>query len=216
MVLTGGIASGKTAVSDRFSQLGVPVIDSDLIAREVVAPGAPALQEIAAEFGADMLMDDGRLDRRKMRQRVFQDDGARNRLESILHPKIFRSMQEAIDALQDVTYCVVVIPLYAERMKDTDFADYVLVVDVPRALQMARLVARDGIDEAMALAMVDAQAPRSERLALADRIIRNDGTLADLDQQVSQVHREILTLLNSRETGALPLSRETKENGTLP
>jgi dephospho-CoA kinase len=191
--LTGGIGSGKTAVSDRFAHYGVPVIDTDLIARELVEPGQPALAEIAAEFGPECLDNEGRLNRAHLRQRVFADEADRRRLEAILHPRIRAVARERIAALT-TPYCLLVIPLLAETGM-TDLVDRVLVVDVSEAEQTRRVMARDRIDETQARRILVAQASRSQRLALADEVVENSGDFASLDQQIAKLHRHYLQIV---------------------
>jgi dephospho-CoA kinase len=190
VALTGGIASGKSAAADRFAALGVPVLDADVIARELVAPGGAALAEIVAAFGPAALAADGALDRRAMRSRVFADADARRRLEAILHPRI-RALLQQRAAEAPAPYAVVVVPLLVES-GSYGWVDRVLVVDVPRALQRARLIARDGVAPELADAMLDAQAPRERRLALADDVVDNTGTPAELDAKVQALHRKYL------------------------
>ena len=190
--LTGGIGSGKTAVSDRFARLGAPVIDTDLLARELVEPGQPALAEIVAAFGSDCLDRDGRLHRARLRERVFADPTGRRRLEAILHPRIRTLAREQIAHLT-TPYCLLVIPLLAETGM-TDLVDRVLVVDAPEAEQIRRVMARDGVTEEQARRVLAAQADRSQRLALANEIVENAGDLAALDHQVAALHQYYLTL----------------------
>jgi dephospho-CoA kinase len=190
--LTGGIGSGKTAVSDRFARHGVPVIDTDLLARELVEPGQPALAAIVAEFGSDCLDDRGRLRRADLRERVFADPAGRQRLEAILHPRIRALARERIAALT-APYCLVVIPLLAETGM-TDLVDRVLVVDVPEAEQIRRVMVRDHLDEARARRILAAQAPRARRLALANEILDNAADLEHLDRQVADLHQRYSTL----------------------
>ncbi|MDQ5908870.1 MAG: dephospho-CoA kinase [Pseudomonadota bacterium] len=190
--LTGGIGSGKTVVSDRFASYGVPVIDTDVLARELVEPGQPALAEIVAEFGPDCLDDGGRLNRAVLRERVFIDDAGRRRLEAILHPRI-RALARVRIAALNAPYSLLVIPLLAETGM-TDLVDRVLVVDVAEAEQVRRVMARDGIDEAQARRILAAQANRSRRLALADDVLENFGDLAELDQRIADLHQYYLRL----------------------
>jgi dephospho-CoA kinase len=190
--LTGGIGSGKTAVSDRFARLGVPIIDTDLLARELVEPGQPALADIVAEFGPDCLDSEGRLHRACLRERVFADPAGRRRLEAILHPRIRALARERIVS-GTAPYCLLVIPLLAETGM-TDLVDRVLVVDAPEAEQVRRVMARDGVAEEQAHRILAAQASRRQRLALADEIVENAGDLAALDHQVATLHRHYLTL----------------------
>jgi len=191
--LTGGIGSGKTAVSDRFARHGVPVIDTDLIARELVEPGQPALVDIAAEFGVECLDNEGRLNRAHLRQRVFADEASRRRLEAILHPRIRIVARERIAALT-TPYCLLVIPLLAETGM-TDLVDRVLVVDVSEAEQIRRVMARDRIDETQAQRILVAQASRSQRLALADEVVENSGDFASLEQQIADLHQHYLQIV---------------------
>lgn len=190
--LTGGIGSGKTAVSDRFARWGVPIVDTDLLARELVEPGQLALMDIVAEFGPDCLNGDGRLHRARLRERVFADPGGRRRLEAILHPRIRVLARERIAGLS-APYCLLVIPLLAETGM-TDLVDRVLVVDAPEAERVCRVMARDGINETQARRILAAQADRDRRLALANEIVENAGDLAALDQRVAALHRHYSTL----------------------
>lgn len=196
VALTGGIASGKSAVAERFAALGVAIADADIVAREVVQPGAAALAEIVEAFGADVLDASGALDRRAMRSRVFADATARRRLESILHPRIRALLRErSVEAT--APYALVVVPLLVEGGR-YEWIDRVLVVDVTRDVQKARLVARDGITPELADAMLDAQASREQRLAAADDIIDNSGTPADLDAKVQTLHAQYLARAASK------------------
>jgi dephospho-CoA kinase len=185
VVLTGGIASGKTAASDRFAQLGAPVIDTDRIARDVVEPGSDGLAAVEREFGA-AIVKDGALDRAALRERIFDDADARKRLESILHPRIADEARRRI-AEVDAPYAILVVPLLIESGLFGD-ADRVLVVDVPEDVQIQRLMERDGIARDRAEAALAAQASRGQRLARADDIIVNTGSLADLAAEVDRLH----------------------------
>ena len=184
--LTGGIASGKSAVTDRFIAHGVTVADADVAARAVVEPGTAALNDIVTAFGAGLLRPDGRLDRGALRARVFADDDARRRLEAILHPPIRAALHRAC-AEAAGPYAVVAIPLLAEggARNAYPWLDRILVVDVPVESQRARLMQRDGVDAALAERMLAAQASRRERLAIADDVIVNDGPLQRLDAHVA-------------------------------
>lgn len=190
--LTGGIASGKSAVADAFAMRGVAVIDTDLIARELVEPGTPALAEIRATFGDSILDSAGKLDRKQLRSLVFSDPEKRRTLEGLLHPLIAREMHTRAAAAGGV-YQLIVVPLLVEAGLATDF-DRVLVVDCPATLQMSRLIARDNETETTARAMLDAQSARGQRLAQADDIIVNDGDLVALDTAVGKLHR-VYTML---------------------
>lgn len=190
--LTGGIGSGKTAVSDYFARYGVPVVDTDMIARELVEPGQPAWVEIAAEFGQECLDSAGRLNRAALRERVFADEASRRRLEAILHPQIRAAARKRIAALT-APYGLLVIPLLAETGM-TDLVDRVLVVDVAEAEQIRRVMARDQIDEAQARRILAAQASRAQRLALADEVLQNEGDFEDLERRVADLHQHYLRL----------------------
>jgi len=192
IVLTGGIASGKTAVSDCFARLGVPIIDTDLIAREVVEPGQPALDHIVEVFGAGFLNTDGRLNRQKMRQAIFSNPHQKSRLEAILHPRIAEEVARRVREL-DVPYCILVIPLYAESSAYT-WIDRVLVVDVKEEMQIERVVARDKISRNQAKSILSAQTSRQDRLALADDIIDNSSNLTELQDKVEVLHNNYLKL----------------------
>ena len=183
VALTGGIASGKSTVADLFAARGVPVIDTDVIAREVVEPGTPALAAVVEAFGPEVLGADGRLDRRRMRERIFGDAAARRRLEGILHPAIRAEMARRSLAAGG-PYQVLVIPLLAEGGR-RDHVDRVLLVDVPEELQVERLMLRDGVSREQAAASLGAQAGRAARLAIADDVILNTGRADDLDHEVT-------------------------------
>jgi len=188
VALTGGIASGKTAVSDAFAALGAPVVDTDVIAREVVAPGSAGLERVRREFGNGVIAADGSLDRAALRGVIFSDRDARARLEAILHPLIER---EARDRLEKVNapYAVLVVPLLVETGLFRD-AERVLVVDVPEEVQIQRLAARDGVERARAEAALSAQVSREQRLRHADDVIENTSTLEALARQVAELDQE--------------------------
>jgi dephospho-CoA kinase len=196
VALTGGIASGKSAVSQRFAELGAPVVDTDVIAREVVEPGSSGLAEIEREFGRDV-MDGDALDRAALRRRIFDDRAARARLERILHPRIAAEAERRIAAL-DAPYAVLVVPLLVETGLFGD-ADRVLVVDVPESVQMQRLMDRDGVDRDDAEAALRAQADRRHRLARADDVIVNTGSPDELRAEVDRLDRIYRDLASSSE-----------------
>jgi dephospho-CoA kinase len=196
VALTGGIASGKSTVANLFAEFGVPLIDTDIIARQVVEPGRPALAAVVAAFGTDMLDADGRLDRRRMRERIFSDPAAKRRLEAILHPAIRLEMERQSSTAQG-SYQVLVIPLLTEG-KRRDHVDRVLLVDVPEELQIQRLMMRDGVTHAQAEASLNAQATRAERLAAADDVVRNTGRVDDLREAVANLHQKYLALAAAR------------------
>lgn len=184
--LTGGIASGKTAVGRAFEALGIVVADADLAAREAVAAGSTGLAEVVAAFGPDILAADGSLDRAAMRQRVFGDDGARKRLEAIVHPRVRETLMRQC-AQAPGAYAIAAIPLLAEVGGRIAYPwlQRFLVVDAPVETQRARLIQRDGIDAALADRMIAAQATREQRLAIADDVIVNSGSLDDLQRHVA-------------------------------
>ncbi|MBI5042054.1 MAG: dephospho-CoA kinase [Gammaproteobacteria bacterium] len=193
--LTGGIGSGKSTVAALFAARGVPVIDADVIARELVAPGQPALADIVATFGTDILDANGQLDRARLRARVFNDDAQRQRLEAILHPRIQAVMAERA-AAQTTPYVLLVIPLLFEAGQ-RDLVDRVLVVDVPVAQQGERVAARDHLPVEQIEAIFAAQLNREQRVAGADDIIDNSGDVAALERQVDALHHRYLSLANS-------------------
>lgn len=190
VALTGGVASGKTSVSDGLAELGAPVIDTDLIAREMVAPGKPGLKHVVEAFGPDIVGEDGALDRGKLREVVFSSDEERRKLESILHPLIEAEARRRVDEYPDADYVVLVVPLLVESGVFGD-ADRVVVVDAPQTVQIERLMRRDSVDETQARAMLQAQASRDERLAAADHVIDNSATLNQLQAQVERLHRRL-------------------------
>jgi len=192
VALTGGIASGKSTVADLFARRGVPVIDTDMIAREVVEPGAPALAQVVSAFGPGILGPDGRMDRRAMRERIFSDPDAKRRLEAILHPAIRAEMEHQSKAASG-PYQILVIPLFTEGGR-RDHVDRVLLVDVPEALQVERLMLRDGVTHEQAAASLNAQATRAQRLALADDVIHNTGHVTGLAERVAELHEKYVTL----------------------
>ncbi len=184
--LTGGIASGKSLVTQTFEELGVPVLDADRVSREVVAPPSPQLDAIAREFGTQFLQADGTLDRRQLRQRVFGDEAARRRLEQIMHPAIRERLLRWRDA-QTAAYCILAVAILLESGMDS-LVHRILVVDASAARQIERLRQRDRIDEALARQMLAAQATRQQRLARADDVIENDGDLESLRRAVHALH----------------------------
>ena len=197
VALTGGVAAGKSAVARRFTALDVPVHDADVAAREVVAPGSEGLAAVVAAFGDEVLDAGGRLDRPAMRRRVFADPAARQALEGIIHPRVRQWLRER--ALADTApYCLLAIPLLAENIAHYRWVDRVLLVDAPMEQQLARLIARDGIDETLARRMLAQQARREERLALAHDVIDNSGDEAALDEAVLALHRRYLALAAER------------------
>ncbi len=196
--LTGGLAAGKSAVADQLARLGAEIIDTDRIARELTGPQGMALPAIVQAFGAAFLAAEGGLDRAAMRRRVFADADARRRLETILHPLILKRVRERLSH-SHAPYVVLVVPLLAEVWEDyRDVVDRVLVVDCDEALQLRRVMARDGIDEGLARAMLAAQASRAARLALADDVLDNRAGWDHLTWQVQALHAHYLRLARIR------------------
>lgn len=195
VAITGGIASGKSAVSRRFEQLGIAVADADVIARALVEPGETALDAIVQRFGCDVLYADGRLDRNTLRRIVFDDACARHDLEAILHPRIRTALHEACAAATSA-YAMAAIPLLAEVGGKTAYPWLVriLVVDVPRDVQLQRLLLRDGSTPLQAERILAAQATREQRLAIADDVIDNSGPMAGLTTQIAALHARYLAL----------------------
>lgn len=196
--LTGGIASGKTAVTRAFEALGIVVADADIAARDAVAPGSPGLAGIVAAFGHEVLDANGALDRAAMRQRVFDDKAARRTLEGIVHPRVRELLIRQCEAATS-PYAIAAIPLLAEvgGRAAYPWLQRILVVDVPVEVQHQRLVQRDGIDAALADRMIAAQATREQRLALADDVIVNTGSLDDLQRHVAALDRSYRLLATS-------------------
>lgn len=195
--LTGGVGAGKSVVAALFSELGAAVIDTDLIARALVAPGQAALAEIRAAFGDTVIASDGTLDRAALRRAVFADAAARRRLEAILHPRIRREVEDALLAVR-APYALVVIPLLVETGGYRELLDRVLVVDCPEAMQLARVMARSALTRDEAAAILAVQAGRLERLAVADDVIENTGAPDALLPQVAALHRKYLELSAAR------------------
>ncbi len=193
--LTGGIGSGKSAASAAFAELGAGVIDTDLLSRELVEPGQPALAEIVDAFGSGVLDAAGRLDRKALGARIFADPAARRQLEAILHPRIRAQMLARAEA-SPTPYVVCVIPLLIEAGQQ-DLVDRVLVIDVPEHVQRTRVAARDGHDAARVEQVLAAQVDRATRLSHADDVIRNDGTLESLRAAVAALHHRYLALAAS-------------------
>ena len=198
--LTGGIASGKSTVAALFSALGVPVIDTDRIARDVVCPGSPVFESIVARFGSDILTPDGKLDRPALRSRVFADARARLDLDALTHPAI-QAETERRSAAAGGDYQLIAVPLLAEKGLKSRY-DRVLVVDCDPALQLERLLVRDGCTRVSAQAILAAQASRAERLAVADDVIRNEGDIRSLATRIEALHERYRALAATRHTQA--------------
>jgi len=188
--ITGGIGSGKSAVTQRLEAHGITVVDADVVAREVVAPGRPALDAISTHFGKEILNPDGSLDRPALRKIVFESPTEREWLESVTHPAIRSEISHQI-ASATSPYVVLSSPLLLEA-NQRDFTDYVVVVDVSEDVQVRRTSARDNHDEALVRKIMAAQLPRMERIARADEVINNEGSLADLHHRVDALHQRLL------------------------
>lgn len=190
VALTGGIGSGKTAVSDRFAEFGVPVVDTDVIARALGRPGAAGTEAVAAWLGADYLAADGAIDRARLRAHVFGDAEAKNRLDQIFHPLIHRQVEDDLAAATaDHPYCLLVVPLLFETGNYLAVADRILVVDCDPALQIARVQARSGLDIAQIQAIMSHQIDRESRRAGADDLIDGSQPLEQVLQRVAELHR---------------------------
>jgi len=196
VALTGGIASGKTLVSDEFAKLGVPVIDTDVIAHNLVEPGQPALKEIETVFGPNIIDRSGRLKRSELRSMIFTDPDKRKKLEAILHPKIRQVAAEAITKVTSA-YCILVIPLLAEK-GTYPYVDRVLVVDVDPETQISRLMTRDNSSRNQAEQALASQASREQRLRIADDVLDNSGSPEQASQVVAQLHQKYLKLALGR------------------
>jgi len=190
--LTGGIGSGKTTVAEGFSALGVPIIDADQLARELVEPGQPALNEIIEVFGKASIAADGQLERAWIRQQIYSDAGLKLRLETILHPKIRQRIKTLISDIQD-PYCIVVIPLLLETQQ-TDLVNRILVVDLPEKEQRQRVAARDGLSDNTIMAIIQSQADRSTRFAAADDVIVNDSDIDSLTGRIQKLHQHYMEI----------------------
>ena len=191
--LTGGIASGKTTISELFAERGVPVVDTDVISRRLLDPGELAFDQVRAHFGEDILTDDGKIDRGRLRHIVFNQPPEKSWLETMLHPLIFQRSLEAISSCAGASYVLVVVPLLFETNFQS-LVDRVLAVDCPAEQQIKRLMKRDRIDEALAKKMLAQQLSNDERLARAHDVIENGASPADLDHQVEILHQRYLEL----------------------
>ena len=189
--LTGGIGSGKTAVSDSFEALGIDVVDADLASRVVVQKGKPCLLKIAQHFGEDILTKEAELDRAKLREIIFKSEEEKNWLESLLHPAIANQIQDELNASKS-PYTILVSPLLLET-NQKDFCSKVLVVDVPVETQVVRTLKRDGVSKEQVQAIINSQISRNDRLNLADEVIVNDGTLEDLEIAIKILHEKFLS-----------------------
>ncbi len=197
VAITGGIGSGKTTIANQFAELGIDVVDADVIAREVVEPGAPALAAIAAHFGPDVIAADGQLDRRGLRERVFSDPDAKVWLNALLHPLIRQEMLRRCAAARS-PYCLLVVPLLVEN-KLTGLANRVLVIDVDEATQIERTCRRDGVSREQAQAILAAQASRAERLAAADDVLDNkNGAPETIKPRILALHETYMAFASQQ------------------
>ena len=193
--LTGGIGSGKTAVSDRFAELGIDIIDADVIARQVVEVGSPVLQAIQEHFGEDILLENGTLNRKKLRDIIFTDNNQKQWLNDLMHPAIRQQQIQALQAAQSA-YVILSSPLLVEMGMETQ-VNRVLVVDVPEEVQIARASRRDDVDPAQIESIISSQALRSKRLEKADDVIDNSGDIEELMTQVAELHQQYLAIVNN-------------------
>ncbi|MFC5740277.1 dephospho-CoA kinase [Dyella tabacisoli] len=193
IALTGGIASGKSAVAHCFEAHGIAVYDADIAARAVVAPGSGGLRAIVEAFGAEALDAEGQLDRASMRRRIFADDHARLTLEAIIHPRVRQWLQDHARTDRG-PYCLLAIPLLTENIEHYRWVNRILLVDAPDSTRLDRLIHRDQIDTTLAQRMLDRQASRERRMALADDIIDNSGDRAALEAAVASLHASYLAL----------------------
>ena len=199
--LTGGIGCGKSTVAALFQALGIPVIDSDIISHQLTQPGGKAIPPIRNVFGPDVVNPDGGLDRTAMRQKIFSDPVARQQLEAILHPLIHAEMFSQAQAAPPAPYLVMVVPLLFEASHYRELVQRALVVDCPEATQITRTMQRSSLKKQEVRAIMAQQLPRAERLALADDVIENTGTLDELRTKTLQLHQFYL----NRSSGAAPV-----------
>lgn len=195
--LTGGIGCGKSTVTNLFASLGAPIIDADQISHDLVAPGQAALLSVQRQFGEDIIKHDGGLDREKLRNIVFSDKTAKQRLEAILHPMVRLAIQTKLAEL-DAVYCIVSIPLLFETGM-AELADRVLVVDCPVEMQMARVKGRDNLSEERVKSIIDSQVSRNFRIYHADDLIDNTGSADRLAEQVKKLHNLYIYLSHQQD-----------------
>lgn len=197
VAITGGIGSGKTTIANQFAALGIEVVDADLIAREVVEPGTPALAAIASHFGAGILNTQGELDRRALRERIFNRQEEKSWLNALLHPLIRHEMLRQCAAASS-PYCLLVVPLLVEN-RLMNLANRVLVIDVDEATQIERTCRRDGVSREQAEAILAAQASRAERLAVADDVLDNqNGTSDAIQARILALHETYLAFASQQ------------------
>jgi len=190
--MTGGIGSGKTEATKLFTELGVPIVDVDIISHELTARGRVTLKEIAQAFGQDILNDDGDLNRTALRKKVFANSEARKSLEDILHPAIFNKALEALKKNASAPYQILAIPLLFESDRYLEIISRSLVIDSPIEMQITRASKRDGLLEADIQKIIDVQMSRTKRNSLADDLILNDGSIEELRQKIKQLHEKYI------------------------
>ena len=190
--LTGGIGSGKTVASDRFEELGIKVVDADISSRVVVEIGKPALSSIEAKFGSDVILDDGSLNRAKLREIIFKDDEAKSWLESLLHPLIG---QHILDEITSATskYVILVSPLLFETTQ-FQMCNRTLLIDVPKDIQILRTAKRDKVPESQVEKIIASQMDRDQKISKADDVIVNDGEIGDLISKIDKIHQRYIEL----------------------
>ena len=198
IALTGGIGSGKTSIASIFKSLGVPIIDSDTISKEIILPGKPCFKDIVNEFGEEILTNKGTIDRYKLRDIIFNNDKARIKLENITHPIIFKNIDIQI-SLINYPYCLVIVPLLIET-KSVKYFDKVLLVDTLENIQFERVTKRDSISPTLLRKIIKTQATRSERLKYADDIIENNNEIGNLNEYINILHKKYLTLSKEKFT----------------
>ena len=198
IALTGGIGSGKTSIASIFKNLGVPIIDSDTISKEIILPGKPCFKDIVNEFGEEILTNKGTIDRYKLRDIIFNNDKARIKLENITHPIIFKNI-DIQTSLINYPYCLVIVPLLIET-KSVKYFDKVLLVDTLENIQFGRVTKRDSISPTLLRKIIKIQATRSERLKYADDIIENNNEIGNLNEYINILHKKYLTLSKEKFT----------------
>ena len=198
IALTGGIGSGKTSIASIFKSLGVPIIDSDTISKEIILPGKPCFKDIVNEFGEEILTNKGTIDRYKLRDIIFNNDKARIKLENITHPIIFKNI-DIQTSLINYPYCLVIVPLLIET-KSVKYFDKVLLVDTLENIQFERVTKRDNISPTLLRKIIKTQATRSERLKYADDIIENNNEIGNLNEHINILHKKYLTLSKEKFT----------------
>ena len=198
IALTGGIGSGKTSIASIFKNLGVPIIDSDTISKEIILPGKPCFKDIVNEFGEEILTNKGIIDRYKLRDIIFNNDKARIKLENITHPIIFKNI-DVQTSLINYPYCVVIVPLLIET-KSVKYFDKVLLVDTLENIQFERVAKRDNISSTLLRKIIKTQVTRSERLKYADDIIENNSEIGNLNEHINILHKKYLTLSKEKFT----------------